>query len=197
MVDLTSLKNIYFGLRHGESEANVSGIIAAGEMARNDYGLTEKGEMQVAESVTAAKTQGLLDIQTIILSSPLKRAYETAVVAAETLDIPVENIIVEERLREREFGIFEGQSHAAYREIIWPADLLQKESAHGVENTEDVRKRVLELIEELEEQYAGKSILLVSHGDTLQIFETCFRNISPSQHRSLQHIENAEIRRYN
>lgn len=197
MIDLTSLKNTYYGLRHGESEANVTGIIAAGEIALTDYGLTEQGEMQVAESVSAAKFAGTLDIQTIILSSPLKRAYETAVVAAETLDIPIENIILEERLREREFGIFEGQSHAAYKDIIWPADLLQKESVHGVENTEDVKLRVLDLLEELEEQYAGKNILLVSHGDTLQILQTCFENISPSQHRSLPHLINAEIRRYN
>ena len=197
MIDLTSLKNIYFGLRHGESEANVSGIIAAGEVARSDYGLTMIGEKQVAESVTKAKKGGLLDLQTIILSSPLKRAYETAVVAAEALDIPIENIIVDERLREREFGIFEGQSHAAYREIIWPADLLQKESGHGVEKTDDVKNRVLELLEELEEKYANKNILLVSHGDTLQILETCFKNLSPSEHRSITHVENAEIRRYN
>lgn len=196
-MDLSNLKNTYFGLRHGESEANVAGLIVAGEQARVEYGLTEKGKKQVADAVTQAKEQGLLNNQTIILTSPLKRAYETAVEAANALGVPVENILTEERLRERSFGTFEGQSHDAYKEIIWPADILQKEHEHGVESTQDVRVRLLELVEELESKYEGENILFVSHGDTLQILETWFENLPSSHHRSLPHLQNAEIRQYN
>lgn len=201
MVNVNSLKNTYFGLRHGESEANVQEIIASGEVARTDYGLTEKGKNQVRESVVSAKNKYGLTSQTIILTSPLKRAKETAEIAAHILAILPENIILEkrleERLREREFGIFEGQSHKAYKDIIWPADLTKEEGMYGVESTVDVQKRVIDLIEELESKYQQKNILLASHGDTLQILETWFKNISPSEHRSLPHLVNAEIRKYN
>ena len=54
MIDLNSIKNTYVGLRHGESEANITGIIASGDIALTDFGLTELGKMQVAESVTKA-----------------------------------------------------------------------------------------------------------------------------------------------
>lgn len=196
-MDISHLHNIYFGLRHGESEANVIGIIAAGNIAREQYGLTQLGVDQVTTSVAQAQGQGLLGNNTIIVTSPLKRAYQTAVVTTKTLRIPAEDIIVDERLRERSFGKFEGESHSAYREIIWPADRLGQEGEHGVETTQDVKNRVLALIEELEEKFTNAHIVLVSHGDTLQILETCFEGISPREHRSLPHLGNGEIRKYN
>lgn len=196
-MDIKKLKNTYFGIRHGESHANVQGLIAGGEMARNDYGLTDKGRQQVIDSAQAMKNKGILNDQTVILTSPLKRARETADIAAGVLGVSQDKIVQDERIRERHFGIFEGQSHDAYKKVIWPADLIQQESEHGVEKTEDVKKRLLELIEELEKKYSNRHILLASHGDTLQILETYFKDISPSQHRSLPPIQNAEIRQYN
>lgn len=42
-----------------------------------------------------------------------------------------------------------------------------------------------------------KDILLISHGDTLQILQCGFKKVSPYKHRGLVHIEIAEIRRVN
>lgn len=197
MIDMSKLHNTYVGLRHGESEANVAGVIVAGERAHTEYGLTAKGKKQVGESVIEAKQQGLLGKQTIIVTSPLKRAYETAIQAAKVLEIPIEHIVIDDRLRERNFGVFEGKSHEAYKNIIWPADKLGQEDEHGVETTQAVKNRVLLLIETLEKKFTNVHILFVSHGDTLQILQTCFEGISPREHRSLSHLRNGEVRRYN
>jgi hypothetical protein len=40
--------NAFFGIRHGESEANVAGlIVSAPEVGTQKYGLTERGRRQV------------------------------------------------------------------------------------------------------------------------------------------------------
>ena len=41
---------------------------------------------------------------------------------------------------------------------------------------------------------AGKIFVLVSHGDALQITQTAFAGIPPAQHRSLEHMNPAQIR---
>jgi len=197
MIDINQLKNTYFGIRHGQSHANVHGIIVAGEIARSEYGLTDLGKQQVRKGVEELKENGILNDHTIIVTSPLMRAKQTAEVAAEVLEVPQEHVIVDERLRERHFGVFEGKAHDAYKDVIWPADLAGTGSEHGVETTDIVLERLLELIEDLEQKYTNMNILLVSHGDTLQILETAFKNISSREHRSLVHLQNAEIRQYN
>ena len=40
----------------------------------------------------------------------------------------------------------------------------------------------------------GRDILLVSHGDTLQILEAGFLRMDPSAHRQLPHLDTAQIR---
>ena len=49
-------------------------------------------------------------------------------------------------------------------------------------------------IVDLERRYSGRDILLVSHGDTLQILRAGFLRMNPSQHRSLPELKTAEIR---
>lgn len=49
-------------------------------------------------------------------------------------------------------------------------------------------------IMDLERRHSGRDILLVSHGDTLQILRAGFLRMSPSQHRSLPELKTAEIR---
>ena len=40
----------------------------------------------------------------------------------------------------------------------------------------------------------GRIILLVSHGDTLQITLTAYAGIAPERHRSLEHLSNCDVR---
>ena len=50
------------------------------------------------------------------------------------------------------------------------------------------------LVAELERRYAGRDILLVSHGDTLQILQAGFLRMDPAAHRRLPPLGVAEIR---
>jgi broad specificity phosphatase PhoE len=57
-----------------------------------------------------------------------------------------------------------------------------------------VLDRVTALVTDLERRYAGRDILLVSHGDTLQILQAGFLRMNPAAHRRLPHLGMAEIR---
>jgi broad specificity phosphatase PhoE len=57
-----------------------------------------------------------------------------------------------------------------------------------------VLDRVTALIADLERRYSGRDILLVSHGDTLQILQAGFLRMDPARHRSVPHLATAEIR---
>lgn len=117
----------------------------------------------------------------IIICSPFKRTKDTAFALSRELG----NVDVEEddRLRERFFGTFDGQSNSAY-EHVWSLDL--KDSSHTnyqTESVDAVRKRMWSVILDLESRYSCRNIVLVSHGDPLQILETRFLNVPGTLHR--------------
>jgi probable phosphoglycerate mutase len=114
-------------------------------------------------------------------------------------------VTVAEALRERSFGDLEGDTVASYARV-WEADEAdeageankadQEGAGHplGVEPAAAVLDRVTALVADLERRHAGRDILLVSHGDTLQILEAGFLRLDPSRHRRLAPLATAEIR---
>jgi glucosyl-3-phosphoglycerate phosphatase len=195
-IRLMDFKNHYFALRHGESVSNTQGIILSHreDGKKEEYTLTKNGEAQVRASVTTAKESGLLDERTAIFSSPFSRCKRTAGIAKEVLGVK-EDTIIDARLSERWFGDWEGTSNANYQKV-WNKDIADAHHKEAnVESTAEVLARVTDLIKDLETMYSGRNILLVSHGDALQILQTFFKDISPSHHRGVEHLQVAEIRK--
>lgn len=193
MDNLSQLQNQYFVLRHGKSEANEQEIILSNpEEGIIRYGLTEEGKEQVRKSVQEAKEKGLLDKATIIYSSDFVRCRETSEITKNILGCDI--IHLNKALRERSFGEWE-KTHQSNYQKIWNIDSINsKHRMYGVENVYDVLKRITSLILELEAKHKGECILLVSHGDVLQILQTAFEKVSPTKHRQLPHLQTAEIR---
>lgn len=195
-LDIHKLHNIYFVMRHGKSQANHEElIISTPERGVDGYGLTQEGEQQARASAQNRKSEDILDESTIFVSSDFSRAKETAEIAAEVLG--ANPPVITALLRERNFGHYEGTHNSNYKKA-WEVDA--RNASHddtGVEEVADVRARALSLLESLEEKYQGKNIVLVSHGDTLQILLTAFAEVEPHTHRELAHLQTAEIRRCN
>jgi probable phosphoglycerate mutase len=190
------MKNSYFILRHGQSIANVAGIVLSRleEGKKDEYTLTPEGEEQVRESVSKSKESGELTENTIIISSPFSRTRRTAEIAKEILG-STSDIIFDDRLRERWFGDWEKTDNSAY-EKVWVEDKENPNHTHAhVESAHDVQERTLALIDDLESQYSGATILLVSHGDALQILLTGLYKQSPASHRDIPHLTTAEVRK--
>lgn len=191
--NMSELQNRYFVLRHGKSRANERGIIISDpEEGVENYGLTEEGKEQVRKAVQEAKSEGIIDKHTIIFSSDFKRCRETSEIARDILQCaPIHFTVL---LRERYFGIWEKTSLSNYQRV-WDLDAQNPDqSINNVESANAVLKRVMLLINDLEKKYQHTNILLVSHGDALQILQTAFNNLSTSHHRQLPLLVTAEIR---
>ena len=89
----------FYFIRHGQSVWNVENKICGA----TDIALTEKGHEQAVETGKKFIEQGLH--ADMILYSPLVRAAETACHISEMTGIPMRE---EERLREQNFGKYEG-----------------------------------------------------------------------------------------
>lgn len=192
--DVAALSNTYYAFRHGRSLANRQQlIISHPDDGVPSYGLTEEGRQQAARAVAEAQRSYGLDRSTIIVSSDFARARETAAIAASILGVPT--VITTPLLRERFFGEWDKHDHSHYH-TVWSDDLANPDHKHyNVESTSEVLARATALVRDLEQTYSGKNILLVSHGDTLQILQTAFERVPSSQHRSIAHIETGEIRK--
>ncbi len=188
------MRNTYYVLRHGRSRANDEELIVSHpENGVPHYGLSEEGRRQIAGAIAEAIRSHILDHTTLIVSSDFARTRETAEIAADLLG--TRDIIMTPKLRERFFGAWEKQHNSNYQKI-WADDML--DGAHknnDVESTREVLSRTTSLIRDLEHSYTGRNILLVSHGDALQILQTAFERVDSSSHRLVPHLETGEIRR--
>jgi broad specificity phosphatase PhoE len=184
------LANRFSVMRHGQSKANVAGIIVSRieNDRRGDYGLSQFGR----EQALAAAQGCSLPMDTVICSSDFPRARQTAEIVRAQLGAA--KVAIAEALRERCFGKWEGSAVGNYAQV-WAADETDPDHADGdVEPAAAVLNRMTALIVDLERRYSGRDILLVSHGDPLQILQAGFLRIDPSRHRSLPALETAEVR---
>ncbi|MEO6015380.1 MAG: histidine phosphatase family protein [Devosia sp.] len=153
---------LYFA-RHGESEANVSGIFSnRGWM----HPLTALGHQQA--NALAARMQA--EKLTAIYSSPLMRAIETAEIVGRVLDLPV---TAEPALREYDVGVHEGLPYfigkPEYDRVAadWLAGELDSR-IEGGESAIEIIDRMNVLLKRLRTTHAeGDRLLLVSHGGLL------------------------------
>jgi len=187
---LARLKNRYFAIRNGESEANLISLVCGNpQVGVHNYGLTPNGREQVRESTRNYKG---LSSGVLIYSSDFLSSRQTAKIVAETLGVGLDKIVLEPGLRERFFGKYE-------RSVGFDYETVYKQEKNGllnndVESKESVLDRTSQVVADLEDLYDKKKIVLVSHGDPLIILQTAFIGMSLSGYRHLPYIGNGQIR---
>eukprot|EP01038_Epipyxis_sp_PR26KG_P010810 gene10810-14511_t len=232
---LSSLNNRYIGLRHGESEANMMGVISSSpKIGTINHGLTITGTEQAKnsgkmlfelfKSMLFSSNETTLQPNNIIFySSDFLRAKQTAEVSFESfykqvlelqtimsqdsvnnssmyniLDMVDINIRITTALRERSFGEYDGENLLYYNRV-WPIDTIDaNNNRNGVESINQVISRMRTFISELERSYHNKTIVLVSHADTLQITQTylCSPTVDPRLFHQFR-FKNGEVRDMN
>ena len=93
----------FWFLRHGETDWNARNL----SQGNVDVPLNEVGLAQARTAAEVLRTRGIRSVVT----SPLSRAYDTAVIVGEHIGVPLE---VEDELREVAFGVQEGQPMAEW-----------------------------------------------------------------------------------
>jgi broad specificity phosphatase PhoE len=172
-------------VRHGESAGNVARDVALRSGALNigiegrdvDVPLSALGKEQ---SRTLGQYLAQRDRRfDVILSSPYRRSQDTARILAEVHAVAESfgRILIDERLREKEFGILDGLTvhgiHKRHPEQAEFRALLGKfyHRPPGGESWCDVILRLRSMFDTLSLHYAGKRVLIVTH----QIVVLCFR----------------------
>lgn len=151
-------------LRHGQTQSNADSRM----QGQTDTDLTDLGRAQaVAAADVLSKRQPLT-----IVSSDLRRAYDTAVTLGERCGLPVRK---DHRLRETHLGEWQEKTHqevdAAHpgARLAWRADA--RSAPHGGESRIDVADRSVPLVAELvagEPEWGAEDpdrpVVLVAHG---------------------------------
>jgi broad specificity phosphatase PhoE len=128
---------------------------------RGDPELTDLGHRQAAGAAARlAATDGIA----AVLTSPLRRARQTAAVVAEATDAP---LVVRDRLIETDFGAWEGLTFAEARErdpdlhARWLGS--QDAAPPGGESFATVRHRMVAELTDLVATYPAATLVVVSH----------------------------------
>jgi probable phosphoglycerate mutase len=149
-------------VRHGESEGNRDRRFTL----TTETPLTDRGRQQARH---AARRIAKVYRPEVIVSSPFLRARQTSEIIAEELRLPIELV---NELHERDLGCLKGQSYDALRELVRTDPAYDPKNGwswkpEGGESYEDVRRRVMVAIEKLRQRYAGREIVIVSHGGVM------------------------------
>lgn len=170
-------------VRHGESLGNVADREArergSGRLDLDyrdaDTPLSETGKGQ-AEAV-ARWVAGLDDSgrPSVALASPYQRAADTARAALGELDI-AERLVLDERLRERDLGVFDGLTGAGIREK-YPEEAERRDKIGKFyyrppsgESWCDVVMRVRSVLADIRQEYDGERVWVFSHQAVIMSF---------------------------
>lgn len=137
-------------VRHGQSEGNANGFIADATTK-----LTEVGVEQAKATALKVKDKGI----TKIVCSPMIRAQQTAETIAAELGIDLAHIEVLPELKERGLGKVEGKPKD--HESEWY--LTNNEVNLGIEDRDELIKRMNSCLEKLSEIARTENVLAVGH----------------------------------
>lgn len=184
-------RNQYWGMRHGEAENNVQGILNSDPSTI--YHLTEEGRTNA--SISAKSFKEKIDV---IYVSPIARARETAEIFAEAHGIPKDSVIVDQRLAEMGMGELEGKNVDEFTRLFPTSEEYFDHSAHGVETRMATKRRVGAFLEEVDQKHEGKRILIVSHDTPLWMLLSMAEGLNVEQSIALKpkgvyFMKNAQI----
>ena len=162
-------------LRHGQARNNTERILAG---RTEGVPLTETGIGQAQHTAELIKHMNV----SAIYSSPIERAKHTAEIVGEHNSL---DVTIDDRLIELDMGKFTGM---AYDEIFNShGNVFMKfyngelEIAHnGVETFQEVKKRVLGIVDDVIKNHPAENVILVTHMDPIKAMLSTIVNLSPT-----------------
>lgn len=155
------MKNI-ITIQHTQSIHHTNGMIGSW----TDWELSDLGKIQ-ANKIGIKLADELKGKEYIMYSSDLLRASHTAEIVAKHLNITP---IITDELRERNLGIAVGKSVQWLRENIERQEkTVDDKMFHDAESRRDVWNRLMVFYKKIMTD-EHEDIIIVSHGDTLSIF---------------------------
>src|SRR6186997_3144561 len=204
-----------FVVRHGESAGNVAreAAVEAGEHVIDidvrdvDVPLSQLGQRQ---AVAVGRWFGQLppeDRPNIVLTSPYLRARHTAGLIVKTAELKEDSysLIVDERFREKEFGILDRLTAVGVKEQFPDQAefrrLLGKfyHRPPGGESWCDVIFRLRGLLDTVSLHHAGRDVMIVAHQVVVLCLRYVIENLSEAEILAIDHagdVRNCAVTSY-
>lgn len=167
------MKTLYF-IRHAQSEANLQRILAS----RLPFPLTLEGRAEAAS--IARQFRKIARIDTII-SSPLKRAAQTAEPFGRAFGLP---ICYDPRICEQELGKFSGMTYDQVKECPdYRHNALDRwdwKPEGGGESYRMIAERISSFLFDLHNRAGDRRILIVTHAVALRLIMASLKNTLPT-----------------
>lgn len=181
-------------VRHGESRYNAErelverGILKTytdgmKNMRNADIPLSKKGIMQARKTGLFLKKQ-YKDFD-VVFVSPFKRASETGAIIAR--NFPKVKVLVDERIREKEFGIADSMTTEELQALFpYEFERKRKEGKYyyrpiGGESYPDVNLRIWAFLTMIVREYPQARVLVVSHSAVMRAFRKNLEKLSEAQ----------------
>lgn len=174
-----------YSTRHGQTDYNKQELI----LGITNVQLNDMGAEQARQLADEIEKIGDVDF---IISSPMIRANITAKVVADRCGL---EIITDDRLKEWDYGDYEGKSRFTEHFSEDKREFAVRMGKTG-ESVLQVAHRVYSFLDEIIEKYSDKNILLVSHGGICRIIETYFHDMTTEQY-SNWFMGNCQLIEYN
>ena len=172
-------------IRHGQTDWNLEGRM----LTLEDIPLNENG---ITQAKKAKEIVDNLDYD-LVISSPLKRTYQTAQIINQTNN---KNIIVDDRIIERDAGPLSGlyTSEDIFKDY-WKID-KNNLKYEGPESIEHLVNRVYDFINYVKKEYSNKNILIVTHNGVCRMIRAYFEGTKINEDIRGLGQDNCEIRMY-
>ena len=174
---------ILYVVRHGETIRNKLGLI----QGQTEWDLTEKG---IKDAEELRDIVDKLDID-VVISSPLKRAVDTAsIITSDKYPINIDDRIVE-----RNWGMCEG-AHIEEVDTVKCWNFHINTDNNKIERVQDLLARVSEFLEDIKVKYKDKNLLVVAHSAVLRAIHYCLHPIPEDGDMSKIEIPNLRLIEY-
>ena len=180
-------KTRLYMIRHGQSEGNLKNLF----LGHTDLDLTELGHLQAEKTAEHLATVPV----DVIVSSDLKRAFNTALHTAEKKGLPVQP---DTELREIFAGDWEGvpfsslQTDFAESFSVWRGD-FGASRCDGGESVAELMDRILAAVERIAKENEGKSVCIFSHATPIRIMGGMMKGLSLSEMGEFPWPTNASV----
>jgi len=130
-----------------------------------------------------------------IVSSDLKRAYDTVKPLADALGL---EIVKSRALREVDVGLWEGVEIEKVKNN-YPREFEAYKNTPGLfdfpngESYEKTQKRAVEFLKEASKESQGKNVLISTHGGVIRVLRAFWTDTPLSEIQKIEHVPNASI----
>jgi len=151
--------------RHGQTQWNAENRVCGS----TNLPLTDLGKEQAKLLAEKVKDYNI----DVIISSPMMRAMQTAGAVSIATGIPV---IMDGRLREHDYGSFEGIDRK--KDEYWQQKYQFAAKFPEGESVLQLAQRVYNLLDDVKKAYPDKNVLLVCHGGVSRMIKTYFEDMT-------------------